>query len=362
MLERGLKKALVLGPNETPDRVTSGAHHAPGGGFQNPWPDSGAPGVREVARMMTELWGRGRPPTPPRGTFPTATPAIAYPRGRAAEFSATWIGHSTVLLQLGALNVLTDPVFCERAFPVQWLGPRRVMEPALSIEQLPALDVVLLSHNHYDHLDKSAVRQIARAHPRATWVVPLKLGAYIRAWGVREIVELDWWQQASIGPVRVTATPARHMSARRLGDRNRTLWCGFALEAAGVRVFFAGDTAYHPEFGEVGARCGPFDFVMIPIGAYEPRWFMQLVHVNPEEAVRIYTDLLAAHPHAPAPLMLTIHWGTFRLTTEAMDDPPRRAAARWRESGLDADRLWVARFGETRRFASVTRPQGASPS
>jgi N-acyl-phosphatidylethanolamine-hydrolysing phospholipase D len=325
-----------------------GAHHAPTGGFRNPWPNSEPPGWRDVFRILSEFRRPGRAPTPGRGAFPVATPAITYARGANTDVAATWIGHSTVLLQLGALNVLTDPVFCERAFPVQWLGPRRVMDPAVSLDELPPLDVVLLSHNHYDHLDRSAVRRIARAHARATWVVPLKVGANLRDWGAREIVELDWWQEASIGSVRVTATPARHMSARGVRDRNRSLWCGFALEAAGVRVFFAGDTAYHPEFGEVGARCGPFDFVMIPIGAYEPRWFMQLVHVNPDEAVRIYQDLVAAHPGAPAPLMLAIHWGTFRLTTEAMDEPPRRTIARWREVGLDADRLWIARFGQTR--------------
>ena len=323
------------------------AHHAPNGAFRNPWPGSAPPQWRDVVRMLATSW-RGRAPTPARGTFPPAAPAIVQPRGRNAELAATWIGHSTVVLQIGALNVITDPVFCQRAFPVQWLGPRRVMDPAVSLGELPPLDVVLLSHNHYDHLDRSAVRHIARAHGGAVWVVPLKLGACIRRWGVREIVELDWWETTSIAGMRVTATPARHMSARRLGDRNQTLWCGFALEADGRRAFFAGDTAYHPQFGEVGARCGPFDFVMIPIGAYEPRWFMERVHVNPEEAVQIYSDLCTAHPEARAPLMLGIHWGTFRLTTEPMDEPPRRAMKRWTESGLDPARLWVARFGETR--------------
>jgi N-acyl-phosphatidylethanolamine-hydrolysing phospholipase D len=230
------------------------------------------------------------------------------------------------------------------------------MDPALPLDALPPLDVVLLSHSHYDHLDRPAVKRLARAHPRATWVVPLGLGAYVHGWGVREIVELDWWQQAAVGALRVTATPARHFSARRLGDRNRTLWCGFALEGAGGRVLFAGDTAYHPEFGAVGARCGPFDLVLVPIGAYDPRWFMHVVHVDPEEAVRIYQDLTAPHPGAPPPLMLGIHWGTFRLTDEAMDEPPRRAAARWRELGLDEGRLWIARFGETRTVTrAVTR-------
>lgn len=329
-----------------------GAHHAPGGGWRNPWPNSAPPQWRDVFRMLIQSSPGRRAPTPKRGTLPVAAPEIVYPRASESHVAATWIGHSTVLLQLGALNVLTDPVFCERAFPMQWLGPRRVMDPAIPLDDLPPLDVVLISHNHYDHLDRSAVRCIARAHARATWVVPLGLGAYIRGWGARQIVELDWWQEASIGSLSVTATPARHMSARRLGDRNRTLWSGFALHAGGVRVWFAGDTAYHPEFTTIGARCGPFDLVLVPIGAYEPRWFMQMVHVNPEEAVRIYQDVVAGHPDSAAPLMLAIHWGTFRLTSEPMDEPPGRVAARWREAGLQLDRLWVARFGETRHLIS----------
>ena len=254
-----------------------------------------------------------------------------------------------MLLQLGGLNLLTDPVFSQRAFPVQWAGPRRVMDPGLPIHQLPSLDVVLLSHNHYDHLDKPAVKWIAREHARTTWIVPLGVGRYIRRWGARDIVELDWWQHTVIHDMAVTATPARHFSGRGPRDRNRSLWCGFALAKGGKRVWFAGDTAYHPEFGEIGSRCGPFDFVMIPIGAYDPRWFMHVVHVDPEEAVRVYQDLVSPHEGMPLPLMLGIHWGTFRLTDEPMEEPPTRTAERWRAVGLDEDRLWIARFGETRR-------------
>ena len=323
-------------------------HRRPDGSFRNPWPDSEPRGWLDVLRWSIQRRRRKLAPTPPRGSFPIATPAISYPRASDASFSATWIGHSTVLLQLGGLNVLTDPVFSQRAFPVQWAGPRRIMDPALALDALPPLDVVLLSHSHYDHLDKAAVRQIARAHPRANWVVPLRLGSYIRGWGVREIVEVDWWQETVVRGLRVTATPARHFSARRLGDRNKTLWCGFALEKDGARALFAGDTAYHPEFGDVGARCGPFDFVMIPIGAYDPRWFMHVVHVDPEEAVQIYKDLIALGDGSRPPLMLGIHWGTFRLTDEPMDEPPRRTAALWRDAGLAEDRLWIANFGETR--------------
>jgi N-acyl-phosphatidylethanolamine-hydrolysing phospholipase D len=275
---------------------------------------------------------------------------VYSPRAAREAASATWIGHSTVLLQIGGLNVLTDPMFSERAFPVQWIGPRRIMPPALALESLPPLDVVLLTHSHYDHLDKSSAKRLARRHPDATWVVPLALGAYLRGFGIRNVVELDWWQQADVHGVHVTATPARHFSARRVGDRNKTLWCGYAMEVAGRRLYFAGDTAYHPEFGTIAERSGPFDFVMMPIGAYDPRWFMHVVHVNPDEAVQACVDLRTPHPERPMPLVLAIHWGTFRLTDEAMDEPPRRAMAQWRERGLDPDRLWIARFGETRQL------------
>ena len=332
------------------------AHLGPDGRFRNPWPHSEPHGPLALLRWVRERRSRRPAPSPVRGSFPTATPAIAYPRAAPGTRTATWIGHSTSLLQIGGINVLTDPVFSERAFPVQWMGPRRVMEPAVAIDALPPLDVVLLSHNHYDHLDRPAVKRLARAHPDATWIVPLRLGRYIRPWGARDIIELDWWQEAASRGLGVTATPARHFSARRAGDRNRSLWCGFAVALDGMRLWFAGDTAYHPEFAEIGARCGPFDFVMIPIGAYEPRWFMERVHVNPEEAVRIYGDVTAAHASASAPLMLGIHWGTFRLTDEPMDEPPRLTLQHWRERGLDEDRLWIPRFGETRPIALGRAP------
>jgi len=335
---------------DTTATTPAAAHHAPDGTFRNPWPDSEPRGFRDVLRWSLQRRKQQLAPTPPRGSFPVATPTIARPRAGSHEYAATWIGHSTVLLQFGGLNILTDPIFSQRAFPVQWVGPRRIMDPALAIDALPPLDVVLLSHTHYDHLDRLTVRQIGRAHPRATWVTALGVGAYIREWGVREVVELDWWKTAAVGALRVTGTPARHFSARRIGDRNKTLWSGFAFELNGTRALFAGDTAYHPEFGEVSARHGPFDLVMIPIGAYDPRWFMHVVHTDPEEAVQIYQDLTAPHAGAPLPLMLGLHWGTFRLTDEAMDEPPRRTAERWRALGIPDDRLWIARFGETRSF------------
>lgn len=326
------------------------AHRAADGTFRNPWLDSTPHGVGDLLRWMRERRASGRAPTPARGSFPVAVPAVAHPAAPAGAATATWVGHSTVLLQVGGVNILTDPMWSERAFPVQWMGPRRVMAPALPIDALPPLDVVLLSHSHYDHFDKETTRELARRHPDATWVAPLELGAYVRGFGVRRVKEVDWWKEVRVGEVTVRGTPARHFSARRFRDRNRTLWSGFALEVAGRRCWFAGDTAFHPEFGAIGARYGPFDLVLMPIGAYDPRWFMRIVHVNPEEAVQACVDVHASHPESPVPLVLGLHWGTFRLTDEPMDEPPRRAREAWHAAGLPDDRLWVARFGETRAW------------
>ena len=326
------------------------SHHKPNGGFRNPWPGNQPPPWYKVPRLFIEMQQATRiTPSPKRGSIPIVASSIEYPRSTREGVSATWIGHATTLMQFGALNVLTDPMFSQRASPFSWTGPRRVVDAAVAIDALPPLDVVLISHNHYDHLDQESVIAIARANPNAKWIVPLGVAECIRNWGARDIVELDWWQQTTVLGMNITATPAKHFSSRSVNDRDKSLWCGFALEMNGIRMYFAGDTAYHPEFSEVGKRCGPFDFVMIPIGAYEPRWMMRSVHANAEEAVQIYKDVTSTHPGAPLPLMLAIHWGTFRLTTEPMDEPPRRARASWRASGLDEGRLWVAQFGETRR-------------
>ena len=302
-----------------------------------------------MPRLSREQWQANRDvPSPPHNSQARATPAIVYPRRTNDAITATWIGHSTVLLQAKGLNIITDPVFSDRASPLQWIGPRRVMDPAVPLRTLPPLDVVLISHNHYDHLDRRAVKHIARANPAATFVAPLGVGARLRTWGCRHVVELDWFEHTLVQGAQITATPARHFSARTPFDRDKTLWCGFAIALEQARILYAGDTAYHPDFGTISERCGPFDFVMIPIGAYDPQWMMQSVHANPEEAVRIFQDIVTPHPRAPLPLMLGVHWGTFRLTTEPMSEPPQRTRLSWRERALDEQKLWIAKFGETR--------------
>jgi N-acyl-phosphatidylethanolamine-hydrolysing phospholipase D len=195
------------------------------------------------------------------------------------------------------------------------------------------------------------VPRLAQAHPGATWVCPLGLADALRALGVREPVELDWWQGRQVetpgGVADVTAIPAQHFSGRVPWDRNRSLWCGFAVGAGALRMMFAGDTGLHPEFGRIGAECGPFDLALMPIGAYDPRWFMRPVHLDPEEAVAAYDALTGGAVHSSCALV-PIHWGTFRLTDEPMAEPPARLEAEWRRRGLPDRNLFLLRHGESR--------------
>jgi N-acyl-phosphatidylethanolamine-hydrolysing phospholipase D len=334
---------------EVPLTVDPTSHHRPGGGYQNPWPDTAVSGFRDFLRWrLVERRSQPIAPNPSRDSLPRRQPSIVTPRAEHGYRSLTWIGHSTVLLQLGPVNVLTDPVWGERASPLQWIGPRRLMSPGLDFDALPPLDVVLLSHNHYDHLDAGTVRRIAGRFPDTPWLCPLGLGQLLHSFGVREVIERDWWQTFETSAFSATCAPAQHFSARWIGDRNDTLWCSWVIQADGARVFFAGDTALHPAFADIGARLGAFDLVMLPIGAYEPRWFMRRVHMNPEDAVAAYRALV--NGAAAAPPCFAMHWGTFRLTDEPVEEPPARFAQRWREAGLPASANWTLAHGETRRL------------
>ena len=293
--------------------------------------------------MLVHRTTRPRPKDPDPSLFGRVAPSFVRPRASVSQLTVTWVGHSSLLVQLGGLNILTDPMWSERASPVRFAGPKRWVSPGIAFDELPPLDVVVQSHNHYDHLDDVTVRRLARAHPDAAWIMPLELGEFVRARGAHNVIELDWWQEHQVSSLRIAATPAQHFSARGFGDRGDTLWCGFALRAANGRgrsVYFAGDTGYHPEFQAIGERCGPFDLALLPIGAYEPRWFMRYLHMNPEEAVEAFRKLNAR-------VMVPIHWGTFKLTDEAMDEPPRRAQAAWGAAALPAGGYRQLAHGET---------------
>ncbi len=258
--------------------------------------------------------------------------------------SLTWIGHDTFLLQIKGLNVLLDPHFSERASPLPFGEPRRLVAPGLSFEQLPRIDAVLISHNHYDHLDLASVRRLYADHgAHIRFFVPLGLKAWFANIGIAAVTELDWWESVKYRGFEFHATPVQHSSARTGLDRHRTLWAGWVMKDADFSFYFAGDTGYSPDFAETRKRLGPFDLAALPIGAYAPRWFMRAMHVNPQEAVQIFQDLETRYA-------VGMHWGTFRLTDEDADEPPRRLAAALSAANIDAQRFFVMQHGETRRL------------
>jgi N-acyl-phosphatidylethanolamine-hydrolysing phospholipase D len=324
------------------------AHHRPGGGFRNPWPSSQMHGFLDFLKWsLIERRRNPRRPDPNPSVFTRVAPSFVVPRAAPDLSTITWIGHTSFLMQIGGLNVLTDPIWSERASPVQFAGPRRWVPPAVDFDSLPPVDAVILSHDHYDHLDSSTVSRLAERYPATRWYAPLGVGAFLSRHGARDVIQSDWWDESTLGELHLTCLPAQHFSGRTLGRRNTTLWCGWALRTANSSLFFAGDTALHPDFRSIATRCGPFEVAILPIGAYEPRWFMGSVHMNPEDCINA-VDQLETGQNGTRLVMAAAHWGTFKLTDEPMDEPPARMRARWKAAGRDGNDLWIMRHGETR--------------
>jgi N-acyl-phosphatidylethanolamine-hydrolysing phospholipase D len=252
--------------------------------------------------------------------------------------SITWIGHSTMLVRMDGVTFLTDPIFSERASPVSFAGPKRLVPPGVPFDKLPPVDFVLLSHDHYDHTDLPTIEALAKRGTR--FIVPLKLGDLVRDAG-GDAVELDWWQHTRIGRVRVYCVPAQHFSGRSPGNHNQRLWAGWVVAGPPRRFYHAGDTGYFKGFAEIGKRLGPIDLAALPIGAYDPPSIMRFVHLNPEQAVQAAEDLGAKH-------IVGMHFGTFDLTDEPPDEPPQRFHAAADRAGFDSDRAWTLNVGESR--------------
>ena len=276
--------------------------------FVNPehWP--ARPGVREVLRWQLS----GRPPRDNSFVPPMLANDGTRLRENSKLPSVTWIGHATLLVQIDGLSILTDPMFAPRMFTIKRLAP-----PGVALSDLPPIDAVVVSHNHRDHLDEWSVKSLGS---ETQYIVPLGLAGWFKKRGLVRVHELDWWQDHTLrargGTVRVTLVPAQHWSGRGLRDHNQSLWGGFVIESPTTRFYFSGDTGYPAAFAEIGKRFPDIDYALLPIGAYAPRWFMSPQHIDPAQAVIAFGEL-GARKFVP------MHWGTFQLSDEPMNEPPR---------------------------------------
>jgi L-ascorbate metabolism protein UlaG (beta-lactamase superfamily) len=283
-----------------------------------------------------------------RATWPAHVPNAPYPPPGGAvgpgALDLTFIGHSSFMLRLDGVTLLSDPVFSRRCSPVSFAGPCRVRAPGQAMAALPRPDGILLSHNHYDHCDIPTLRALRRRFGATPIFAPLGNKAWLEAKGLGPVTELDWWQSATLRDTVITLTPARHFAARTLRDRNMTLWGGFFLDHRGATLYVAGDTGYTRYFSQIREQLGAPDFALLPIGAYEPRWFMGDVHMNPADAVTAFHNLQARQA-------VGMHFGTFQLTDEAIDAPLIDLAEARAAAGLSDARFTTLDFGETRRFS-----------
>jgi L-ascorbate metabolism protein UlaG (beta-lactamase superfamily) len=333
--------ALTAGFLATGAAWSQGASRNADGTFRNNYPHA-TTDFGDFLRWKSERFDNVEPAG--GWPIPVVTPNLSALRAASANPSITWVGHATVLLRLAGKNILVDPIFSQRASPVPFAGPKRIVPLPLDVSDLPPIDVVLITHNHYDHLDEPSVLRlasIAQGSPR--FLVPLGLKAWFAAIGIDRVEEMDWWQSVREGDTTITFVPAQHWSRRTLVDRDVTLWGGWVIEGGGLRVIHTGDTGYSRDFRDIGERLGPFDLALIPIGAYAPRWFMEAKHLDAADAIQVRADLRARRA-------IGIHWGTFPMADEPPDEPPRLLARERERAGLSRDAFDVMSIGETRRL------------
>jgi L-ascorbate metabolism protein UlaG (beta-lactamase superfamily) len=299
---------------------------------------------RKFSPTLADLFKMWREPSAswPRSIENQGVPQLNEPR-KIDEIAVTFVNHATFLIQVDGITILTDPIWSERASMVSWAGPKRVRKPGVAFEDLPHIDLVLLSHNHYDHLDRPTLKRLQQAF-LPTILVAAGDAQLVGPLGFKEVFEFDWWDETLFRKkLKITFVPAQHFSARGLHDRYRSLWGGYVIESRGRLVYFGGDSGYSKHFADINLRLGPPDIAMLGIGAYEPRWFMQPIHMNPAEAVRAHADLGARHS-------IGMHFGTFQLTPEAIDQPQADLAAALSRSGISNEEFVTLQEGETRVY------------
>jgi L-ascorbate metabolism protein UlaG (beta-lactamase superfamily) len=312
--------------------------HFDGSRFFNPTlPGRSAPALGSVLKMLRE----------PRSRWPRSVENKGVPQLNMTlasdDIAVTFVNHATFLIQIGGVAILTDPIWSERASMLRWAGPRRVRQPGVAFDDLPKIDLVLLSHNHYDHLDLATLRRLRQAFS-PTVLVAAGDARLVGPLGFKDMRELDWWDETPIGEeLRITFVPAQHTSARGLLDRQRSLWGGYVIQSRGRLTYFSGDSGYSKHFSDIKLRLGSPEIAMLGIGSYEPRWFMEPLHMNPAEAVRAHGDLGAKHS-------IGMHFGTFQLTPEAIDQPQTDLKAALSQSGISHREFVTLHEGETRIY------------
>jgi L-ascorbate metabolism protein UlaG (beta-lactamase superfamily) len=313
-------------------------HHS-AEGFTNLTPGGHQPGDVQRWRKERKAAGLPRPPSEGYNHFIGRWWQPAEVEQQGTENKLWWLGHSSILLRIQQQYILTDPVFSHRASPVSFAGPKRRTPLSLQIDELPALDALVISHNHYDHLDDKTIRRLLTRFPNVTVFVPLGLGPWFHRRGAKNVVELDWWQRFIFQGLVYTAVPAQHWSMRTFWDRNASLWCGWVIESADCRFWFPGDTGYTNDLLQIPERLGPIDVVALPVGAYAPRWFMAPNHMDPQQAVRLWQQL-------GKPLAFPIHWGVFELADESIDEPVRELQETLNETVTEFANFAILKIGQ----------------
>ncbi len=313
-------------------------------GFRNPAKDFEKRKTKDLLKLM--VWEgliQSKPDSLPDYPLERVENDGSLLRNNTSDITVTWVGHSTLLFQVDGINILTDPVWNDRASPVSFAGPKRKVPPGIGFTELPQIDIVLISHNHHDHLDKQTIKRLGS---KPLYVIPLGVGSFFEALGITHYTELDWWDSIRINNLEFIATPAQHFSGRTLFDKDKTLWCGWMFSGKRFRIYFAGDTGYFEGFKEIGERYGPIDLAALPIGGYSPAWYNEAVYMNPVQAIDAFDDLGAKR-------FLPVHWGTFPIGQEPINEPVILLKKEIKNRKLNEEDFLILKHGETRILESV---------